>query len=129
MAPPNRLAITTSSVHRLLKEETSYRTELRHQEARLARLEQQQQDGGASTEDDNREWEIGQEGLYVCVGQRRAIEETKAVFGPLREKVRAAVEALEGVLSSADDGSGVASGEVAAAREVIEKARGGDGDA
>ncbi|KAI4159972.1 MAG: hypothetical protein LQ342_006100, partial [Letrouitia transgressa] len=59
--PPSRLAITTSSVHRLLKEETSYGTELRNQEARLARLEQQQQGAEDDSENDNREWEIGQE--------------------------------------------------------------------
>ena len=30
--------------------------------------------------------------------QRRAVEETKAVFGPLRERIQGAVERLEGML-------------------------------
>ncbi|KAI4216972.1 MAG: hypothetical protein LQ351_000921 [Letrouitia transgressa] len=115
--PPSRLAIATASVHRLLKEEASYRTELRSQEARLTRLQQGAED---DTDNDNREWEIGQE---TDEGQRRAIEETKAVFGPLREKVLAAVEALEGMLMTSE---GDESGEVTAAREAIEKAKAGD---
>lgn len=32
--------------------------------------------------------------------QKQAIEETKAVFGPLKEKIGAAVEKLEGLLVS-----------------------------
>lgn len=61
--PPSRLAIATASVHRLLKEEASYRTELRSQEARLTRLQQGAED---DTDNDNREWEIGQEVSCLC---------------------------------------------------------------
>ncbi|KAL8938803.1 MAG: hypothetical protein Q9211_003033, partial [Gyalolechia sp. 1 TL-2023] len=59
---PSRLAISTASVHRLLKEEITYRTELASQEARLRKLEgssgAEQQD---DDEDGNREWNIRQE--------------------------------------------------------------------
>ncbi|KAI4191124.1 MAG: hypothetical protein L6R41_000345 [Letrouitia leprolyta] len=86
---PSPLAISTASVQRLLKEETTYRTELASQETRLRKLEQGgKEDGG----DGNREWNIKQE--------KQAIEETKAVFKPLREKVLAAAENLEQLLVS-----------------------------
>jgi len=38
MAPPSQLAIATSSVHRLVKEEASYHKELTQQEERLKKL-------------------------------------------------------------------------------------------
>lgn len=39
MAPPSRLAIATSAVQRLLKEESSYHKEQEQQESRIVRLE------------------------------------------------------------------------------------------
>ena len=36
----------------------------------------------------------------MCVGQKRAVEETKAVFAPLRERIGGAVERVEGILVS-----------------------------
>lgn len=40
MAPPSQLAIATSAVNRLVKEEASYHKELEQQQARIAKLEQ-----------------------------------------------------------------------------------------
>lgn len=40
MGPPSQLAIATSSVNRLVKEEASYHKEVEQQEARIAKLEQ-----------------------------------------------------------------------------------------
>src|SRR4051794_353200 len=55
MAPPSQLAIATSSVQRLVKEEASYEKELVQQRARVEKLV-------ASTEDDgNREYQLKQE--------------------------------------------------------------------
>ena len=54
MGPPSQLAIATSSLLRLVKEETSYHKELQQQESRIAKLEQ---DGG----DENIEYTIKQE--------------------------------------------------------------------
>jgi tubulin-specific chaperone A len=55
MAPPSPLAIATSSVQRLVKEETSYHKELKNQEARLEKLVN-------STEvDENAEYQLKQE--------------------------------------------------------------------
>ncbi|KAI4192503.1 MAG: hypothetical protein LQ346_004275 [Caloplaca aetnensis] len=84
---PSQLAISTSSVQRLLKEESTYRAELASQESRLRKLEQE-----TSDDDGNREWSVRQE--------KQAIAETKAVFAPLREKVLAAAANLEELLVS-----------------------------
>ena len=56
MGPPSQLAIATSSVNRLVKEEKSYHEELEHQEAGITKLEQ----GGG---DENAEYQLRQE---VC---------------------------------------------------------------
>lgn len=60
MAPPSQLAIATSSINRLLKEETSYRTELNNQQSRLEKLLA----GNGTNEDvENTEFQLRQE---VC---------------------------------------------------------------
>lgn len=53
---PSKLAIATSAVKRLVKEEASYHKELEQQEARIKKLE-----GGS--EDENAEYQLKQE---VC---------------------------------------------------------------
>ena len=57
MPPPSPLAIATSSVTRLLKEESSYRTELESQQKRLHSVEAQTDED----EDGNRGFQIAQE--------------------------------------------------------------------
>jgi tubulin-specific chaperone A len=54
MAPPSKLAIASSSVKRLIKEEASYHKELSQQEARIKKLE-------AGSEDENAEYQLKQE--------------------------------------------------------------------
>ena len=54
MGPPSQLAIATSSLNRLVKEEASYHKELQGQEASIAKLEQ----GGG---DENAEYQLRQE--------------------------------------------------------------------
>ena len=54
MGPPSPLAIATSVVTRLVKEEKSYHKEFEHQEASIAKLEQ----GGG---DENAEYQLRQE--------------------------------------------------------------------
>ena len=53
--PPSQLAIATSSLKRLVKEEKSYLEESKQQEASIAKLEQ----GGSS--DENAEYILRQE--------------------------------------------------------------------
>jgi tubulin-specific chaperone A len=55
MAPPSQLAIATSSVQRLVKEEASYHKELKAQEARLEKLL------ASKDEDENAEYQLKQE--------------------------------------------------------------------
>ena len=57
MSRPSPLAISVASIRRLLKEETTYRTELKMQESRLQRLEAE----GGEGDDGNREWSVRQE--------------------------------------------------------------------
>jgi len=105
MAPPSQLSIATSSVQRLVKEEASYHKELVSQEARLQKLEQ------VSAEDDeNKEYSLKQE--------RAAIEETKAVFPPLRERITDALHKLEDQLERGGDDA-----EMEKAKEVVEAAK------
>jgi hypothetical protein len=56
MAPPSKLAVATSSVNRLVKEEASYHKELEQQGARIQKLES----GGG---DENADFQLRQE---VC---------------------------------------------------------------
>jgi len=55
MAPPSPLAIATSSLQRLVKEEASYHKELEQQRTRISKLEQ----GGGDEE--NAEYTLRQE--------------------------------------------------------------------
>ena len=57
MPPPSPLAIATSSINRLLKEESSYRTELSTQQQRLRNLEADTM----NDDDGNRAFQIEQE--------------------------------------------------------------------
>ncbi|KAM3066273.1 tubulin folding cofactor A [Clarireedia jacksonii] len=104
MAPPSPLSIATSSVSRLVKEEASYHKELLSQEARLKKLEE------GTEEDGNREFSLKQE--------RAAIEETKAVFPPLRERIADAILKLEDQIKRSDNET-----EIKKAEEVVKEAK------
>lgn len=54
MPPPTKLAVATSSVLRLVKEEASYHKELEQQASRIKKLEQ-------GSEDENAEYQLKQE--------------------------------------------------------------------
>lgn len=55
MGPPSQLAIATSVVNRLVKEERSYHKEMEHQQSSIAKLEQ----GGGG--DENADFTLRQE--------------------------------------------------------------------
>jgi len=63
MAPPSQLAIATSSLKRLVKEEGSYHKELQQQEQRIQGLESNQSEEAAD-EQGNRDFQLRQE---VCI--------------------------------------------------------------
>ncbi|KAK3717992.1 tubulin folding cofactor A [Vermiconidia calcicola] len=90
MGPPSQLAIATSVVNRLVKEERSYHKEMEHQQSSIAKLEQ----GGG---DENAEFTLRQE--------RKALEQTKAMFPEIRTKIQEALNKLEQQLEQ-DKGPG-----------------------
>ena len=57
--PPSQIQIATSSLERLLKEESSYFKELSQQEGRLSKLEKGENIDGV--EEENRDYQIKQE--------------------------------------------------------------------
>ncbi|KAF8531578.1 tubulin binding cofactor A-domain-containing protein [Trichophaea hybrida] len=85
MAPPTTLAIKTSAVSRLIKEESMYHKELVVEQKRLEKME-------ADTENCDE---------YAITQQKKVVEETKSVVPPVREKLKAAIEVLEFQLQSA----------------------------
>lgn len=66
MAPPTPLAIATSSVLRLVKEEKSYHRELEEQTKRIQKLEEEIKAGG-DDEDGNKEYMLKQEASFHCI--------------------------------------------------------------
>lgn len=107
MPAPNPLAIATSSVQRLVKEEAYYHKDLASQEVRVQKLEKDVKEGGAD-QDENAEYMLKQEVSIIQTVideksslhadtqlQKRALEETKSVFGPLRTRIADAVAKLE----------------------------------
>ncbi len=63
MGPPSQLSIATSSITRLLKEESSYRTELASQQKRIEQLQTEAGAGDAEEgeEKGNQEFRLRQE--------------------------------------------------------------------
>ncbi|KAF2730142.1 tubulin-specific chaperone Rbl2 [Polyplosphaeria fusca] len=103
--PPSKLAVATSSVTRLVKEEASYHKEMEQQEKRIKKLE----------EDKNVE-----NAEYLLKQERQALEETKKVIPSVREKIQGALEKLEDELeSNKEDGDDAPTGEVTKAKEAI----------
>ncbi|KAF2101641.1 tubulin binding cofactor A [Rhizodiscina lignyota] len=106
MAPPSKLAVATSVVKRLVKEEASYHKEQGQQEARIKKLQE-----GSS--DENAEYMLKQE--------QQALEETKKVFPSLRQKIQDALAKLEEELVT--DGGSAPTEEVTKAKEVVAEAK------
>jgi tubulin-specific chaperone A len=102
MPAPSRLQIATSSLERLLKEESSYHKELEQGKARVQRLE------GEKSTDDNAEYMIRQEvpksipvpGRMLTSLQKKAVQETEAVFPSLHQRIKEAVSQLKQQLVS-----------------------------
>lgn len=142
MPPPTPLAIATQAVQRLVKEETYYHKDQAAQEARIAKLDADLT-AGRNSDDDNAEFMLKQEvrnysrpfgatpqpeqkqsltGEQSCQ-QRTALQETKSMFEPLRERIARAVTTLEEQLAMAEGEGTAAEGEVAKANEALEAGR------
>lgn len=102
MPPPSKLAVATSSLVRLVKEEASYYKEMEQQEARIKKLE-------AGSDDENADYLLKQEAGYLfvfaptpdlTVAQRQGLQETRNVLPTVRTKISDALEQLEARLVS-----------------------------
>ncbi|KAK7414312.1 tubulin folding cofactor A [Neonectria punicea] len=113
MPPPSQLAIATSSVTRLLKEEVSYHKELAQQEAQIKAL-QEKIESGQGNEDGN--------GEFMLKQHQTAVEQTKAVFVSLRERIEAAVTKLEDQIQVREQ-SGAPEQELEAAKAALAQAK------
>jgi len=109
MPPPTDLAIATKSVQRLVKEQAYYRAELVKQKARVQDLETEVSTGGPDL-DVNAE--------YVLKQETKAMEETKAVFGPLKQRTVDAVAKLE-EQTALSESKGAPEDELATAKEAL----------
>ncbi|UNI14864.1 tubulin folding cofactor A [Purpureocillium takamizusanense] len=114
MPAPSPLAIATSSVERLLKEEKSYHQELAQQEAQVKALEDKIKARGAASEDGNDEFMLKQ--------QQTAVEQTRAVFAPLRERIATAVTKLEEQIATSEE-SNTNAADLETAKAVLARAR------
>ncbi|KEQ73240.1 putative tubulin-specific chaperone Rbl2 [Aureobasidium namibiae CBS 147.97] len=123
MAPPSQLAIATSAVNRLVKEEASYHKELEQQQARIEKLKQ------ASSDEENAEWNLKQEvrgsnqslsGQNIDNVQNRALDETKAMFPQLRNRIQESLAKLEHQLEQGEQNSPE---ETSKAKEAVASAK------
>ncbi|KAL2130979.1 hypothetical protein VTI74DRAFT_5701 [Chaetomium olivicolor] len=111
MAPPTPLAIATQAVNRLVKEESYYHKEQASQEKRIKKLEE---------DIENNSPDLDSNAEYILKQEKTALEETKAVFAPLRRRIADAVETLEEQIAiSESDGTG-SEEELKKAREALE---------
>ncbi|KAI3400267.1 hypothetical protein diail_3648 [Diaporthe ilicicola] len=114
MAPPTPLAVATSSVQRLVKEEAYYHKDLASQQVRIAKLEKDISEKSSDL-DENAE--------YVLKQEKQAAEETKNVFGPLRSRITDAVSKLEEQIAIGESGGGddAVEAELAKAKEALKQ--------
>ncbi|KAK0387628.1 hypothetical protein NLU13_3874 [Sarocladium strictum] len=111
MPAPSQLSIATSAVRRLLKEESTYHKELVTEEQKLKDLEQRVENG-EENEDGNAEFILNQ--------HRTAVEQTKAVFAPLRKRIEDAVTRLEEQIAIGEE-NGANETELEAAKQVLKE--------
>ncbi|EED21845.1 tubulin-specific chaperone Rbl2, putative [Talaromyces stipitatus ATCC 10500] len=113
MPPASPLAIATSSLQRLVKEEASYHRELEQQTQRLQKLESVD----LSNDDEGNH-------AFLLKQERQAVEETKAVLPTLKQKISDAVAKLEQLIveeGNKGDNSNVE--QLTAAKEAISSAK------
>ncbi|OAA60993.1 tubulin-specific chaperone [Niveomyces insectorum RCEF 264] len=114
MPAPSPLAIATKAVERLVKEEVFYRAELTKQDERVRTLAAEIKAAAQPSDlDPNAEYVLGQE--------TRAADETRAIFGPLKQRTEAALANLEEQISLRE--SRIVAGTGASDDDEIEKAR------
>ncbi|KAK0766630.1 hypothetical protein N5P37_000356 [Trichoderma harzianum] len=114
MPSPSPLVIATGAVNRLLKEEASYHKELLAQEAE-AKAQEEKIKSGQDDEDGN--------ATYILKQHKMVVEQTRAVFKPLRDRINQAVEKLEDLVASEEKTGNASAEELANAKAALEKAK------
>ncbi|KAH8676069.1 tubulin binding cofactor A [Xylariales sp. PMI_506] len=109
MPAPSPLKIATQAVSRLVTERKYYGIELAAQTKRVEKLEADLKKGEDS--DGNAEFMLKQE--------QKAMQETEAVFGPLKQRIDEAVQRLQEQIAIAEsEGEAAGSEELKKAKEV-----------
>ncbi|KAI5814123.1 putative tubulin-specific chaperone Rbl2 [Pyronema omphalodes] len=83
MPPPTILAIKTSAVKRLIKEDASYHKQLTLDQARLEKMEND-----------------GESDKYAIAQQKKVVEETQAAIPVVRQRLEDAIQDLENQLQA-----------------------------
>ncbi|KAI0442299.1 putative tubulin-specific chaperone Rbl2 [Xylaria telfairii] len=109
MPAPSPLVIATQSVQRLVKEDSYYRKELAQQSERVEKLDASLK--ASSDSDDGN-------AAFILKQEQKAVEETRAVFAPLRERIVEAVRRLEEQIATAEAESAPAA-EITKAKEAL----------
>ncbi|KAI1075697.1 tubulin binding cofactor A [Whalleya microplaca] len=115
MPAPSPLTIATQSVQRLVKEEKYYQKELASQTERVKKLEESLSSAGGKVD--------GNAG-FMLKQEQKVVEETKAVFAPLNERIVEAVNRLEEQIATAESEGGGAADELTKAKEALELGKG-----
>jgi len=138
MAPPSALVIATQAVQRLVKEESYYHKEQASQEGRIKKLDQEIAAGGADL-DSNAEYVLKQEVRNfsrpfraplaqvqvvpktgpLTLEKKTALEETKKVFDPLKERIVKAVGTLEEQIAISESDGAAPAEELTKAKEAL----------
>ncbi|KAI1119797.1 putative tubulin-specific chaperone Rbl2 [Nemania abortiva] len=109
MPAPSPLAIATQSVQRLVKEDSYYRKELAQQTERVKKLEEDLKAAPESADGN---------AAFMLKQEQKAVEETRAVFAPLHERIVEAVQRLEEQIAAAESESAAAD-EITKAKEAL----------
>ncbi|KAI1824498.1 tubulin binding cofactor A [Xylaria intraflava] len=113
MPSPSPLVIATQSVQRLVKEETYYRKELAQQTKRVEKLDAEFKASPESADGN---------AAFMLKQEQKAIEETRAVFAPLRKRIAEAVQRLEEQMATAE-GEDAPADEITNAKGALELGR------
>ncbi|KAI0483183.1 tubulin binding cofactor A [Xylariaceae sp. FL0804] len=121
MPAPSPLKIATQAVQRLVKEDSYYQKELVQQADKVRKVEAELKKAGTGAGNDDADVDGNAE--FMLKQERMAMEETRAMFLPLRERIADAARRLEEQLAVAEEeeqeGKTPPADEVAAARDAL----------
>ncbi|KAK5624737.1 hypothetical protein RRF57_000453 [Xylaria bambusicola] len=113
MPAPSPLVIATQSVQRLVKEDSYYRKELAQQTERVKKIEAELKTSPDSADGN---------AAFILKQEQKAVEETRGIFVPLRERIVEAMQRLEERIATAES-EGAAADDIAQGNEALKLAR------